>query len=135
MSRSKAFDTALSLINAEIVADKLKQQIKPVVIEKEVIVEKLVAPPKPKGVVLPLTINVTDQFTDAVGEGAPPWFSFDLYNQGANPVYAMVNQQRKGRNIPSGASWRIKMRFPQIKHLYLICDAGLSAEVNVDGVY
>jgi hypothetical protein len=39
-SRSKAFDTALAVVQADIIAEKLAGHIKPVIVEKEIVVEK-----------------------------------------------------------------------------------------------
>jgi hypothetical protein len=43
-SRSKAFETALAVVQADIIADKLAGKLQPTVIEKPAIVEKVVSP-------------------------------------------------------------------------------------------
>lgn len=72
MSRSKAFETALALINAEVTAEKLADKLKPVVIENQVIVEKLVEPRKPPTEFIDMTneaVSDKKQILDEDGEG------------------------------------------------------------------
>jgi hypothetical protein len=132
MSRGKALDLAIAIIEAEEIA----RQVQPKIVEK-VIVEE----PKPKekraklqGVVLPLVINVTDQFTDVV-QGCPPWFCTFIDNLGPNPIYASVGPKTKGRQIPVSWHWKVEFTRPLIQHLYLVCDSGLTSTANVDGIY
>jgi len=40
LSKSKAFETALALVQADIIAEKVAKEIKPIIIEKPVIIEK-----------------------------------------------------------------------------------------------
>jgi len=129
----RALEIAIAIIQAEELAKQIptKDLIEPVIVEKSVVIEKPVL--KAKGVVLPLTINVTSQFVDVVGD--EPWASAYINNEGPNPVYASVGIMQKGRMLPVGWHWDLRFDHPVIKHLYLVCDSGLTATATVDGSY
>jgi hypothetical protein len=131
MPRRKAFELAMSIIQAEELVRALPQ-VEAKQVEKSVIVEKRFKY-EPKGVVLPLTVNVTSQFTDVVGD--EPWWSAYINNEGPNPIYASVGIMQKGRSIPVAWHWEMKFDLPVIKHLYLVCDTNLTATATVDGAY
>lgn len=69
--QSKAFETALSLIQAEVIGEKLAEKM-PIVIEKPVVVEKLVTPPKPSTKIIDMANEQVSEkrwLIDEAGEG------------------------------------------------------------------
>lgn len=72
MSKSKAFDTALAIVQAEIIGEQVSSRLKPVVIEKPIIVEKPVEPPRLATEFIDLlneSVNGQNMLLDENGQG------------------------------------------------------------------
>jgi len=69
--RSKAFEAALSIVEAEVTAEKLAEKIQPI-LERPIIVEKPIQPPKPTTQIIDMTnerIEKEQTLLDLQGEG------------------------------------------------------------------
>ena len=70
-NRSKAFEIALSLVQADIIAEKVADKVRPIEL-KPVVVEKLVAPPKPSTKIVDMSNEQVSEkrwLINEVGEG------------------------------------------------------------------
>jgi len=89
----------------------------------------------PKGYVEPIELTVTDKISKITKNkyATMPWISFDLFNDGPNPVYVVVNRNFVTRRAPlnSGESLTVDMKAPIIEKIYLFCDKGNTASVRI----
>lgn len=78
--------------------------------------------------------SVTDAVTqlDATSISTMPWITFTLYNDGPDPVYVQVNEQR-ALKAPLRANEQIKynMKHSAIRRVYLQCVTGGTADVRI----
>lgn len=86
----------------------------------------------PTGIVDPRTISVSGSKTVEAYPYA--WFSFDLYNDGPDPVYVQVNRHTaKTTPLNSGESLKENCKAPVIKRIFLETDSGKTASVRIFG--
>jgi len=90
----------------------------------------------PEGRLIQLTVNVTDEpkeLSPEEGVSYMPWISFDLYNDGPDPVYVMVNEEylRYRAPIASGENLKVDMKKPLIRKIWLYCASGQTASVRM----
>lgn len=79
-------------------------------------------------------VSVTAAVTqlDAGTISTMPWIAFVLYNDGPDPVYVQVNEQRNLKGpLNIGEQIRYDMKHSIIKRVYLQCGAGDTAAVRI----
>jgi hypothetical protein len=64
-----------------------------------------------------------------------PYVSFSLYNYGDNTVYGRVNDRGANAHpIEADDTWKVDMKVPKIHCIYLSCNEGESATVDVTAI-
>lgn len=89
----------------------------------------------PQGKLEPIGLLITDTRTVLKKENCPtmPWITFNLFNDGPNPVYVDVNKDQPSLTAPLaiGDAIQVDMKVPKIKRVLLICSSGNTAAVRI----
>lgn len=89
----------------------------------------------PEGKLEPLTLAITSSVTklDSSVITSMPWMKFTIFNDGADAVYLMVNEEFIQERTPlnSGESLTVDMITPQIEKVQLVCLRGESCSVRI----
>jgi len=89
----------------------------------------------PRGKIIPIELSLTDSITTLTREqyDTMPWMSFDLYNDGPDPVHVVVNEDFITEKAPlgSGESLKVDMKAPIIEKVMLYCGVGNTASVRI----
>lgn len=84
----------------------------------------------PTGIVDPIPVTVSGSKT--VAAYPYKWFSFDLYNDGPDPVYVQVNRHTaKTTPLNKGESLKENCKAPVIERIFLETDSGKTASVRI----
>lgn len=96
--------------------------------------EKTTREAKPR-TIRPLEVKVEDSTIVVHGEGEPyyfPWSSFDLYNDGPDPVYFAVNEDEPADEAPLRENESIEMGPSlDVERIALKCDFGKNTTVRI----
>lgn len=89
----------------------------------------------PKAKLRPLELTITQNITrlDPTNTYDMPWMTFDLSNDGPDPVYVTINEEELIEKAPlnSGDSLTVDMKKRNIRKLYLFCGQGNTAQVRI----
>lgn len=90
----------------------------------------------PQGEVASLSsIEITTEYYEVTGPQFPPLFGFSIHNYGPDAVWVCINSKLKKRKINIDDDWALNMGAGVIKRLYLVCEPGENATVDVDITY
>ena len=98
----------------------------------------------PQGYLKEIRLTIIHEITSLTPILTPeyklPWISFDLFNDGPNPVFIFVNEKILSvtTEVPSlgaGESLQVNMKKPLIKRIYLLCASGHQANVRIFAKY
>jgi len=90
----------------------------------------------PKGMLLPIELTITDKLT-VIDRNTPrmniPWMTFDIFNDGPDPVYIAVNKNYIEWIAPISIdeSLTVNMRKTQVEKVLLQCKKGKKANVRI----
>lgn len=89
----------------------------------------------PKGKVNPLEFSVTEKFIKLTPAevSSMPWVTFDVFNDGPDGVYVIVNQDYVTKKAPlkKDENLTVDMKRPIIEKVYLFCGTGKKASVRI----
>jgi len=97
--------------------------------------ERLLRETIPAGAVESITLTVGDKIQQVKPE--TPWVSFSIYNrpESQSKVYVMVNKKGADRHpVEPDDTYEVDLKVPKIRAIYLVCDAGGSAVVDISAV-